>query len=187
MFAIIPYTPIIVGVIKDTTDKSHTFFTWFLYLTLDCITLFSGGKVRINMDPMVFGFAIGSLVMASVLFYQKRFAKCSKIEIVTMILIVICIIVWNLSGPFLALVSSISSEIIIGLYLIIQTFKYPKVKYNLTGYVGFFIVSMISLIFAKAFTIEEVGFAFSETILNILILLPLIKRWRVEKKLVYKF
>jgi hypothetical protein len=143
--------------------------------------MFSGKNVRINMDPMVFGFAIGSLIMTCVLFYQKRFVKCSKNEFTTMILIAICIIVWKFFGSYFALVASIASEMIIGIYLIIQTFKFPKVKYNLTGYIGFIIVSIISIIFTKAWTVEEVGFTVTETILSFVILIPLIKKWRLEK------
>jgi hypothetical membrane protein len=173
-----------VGLIKDPTDKSHTFLTWFLYLILDCITMFSGEKVRINMDPMIFGFAIGSLIMSLVLLYQKRFVKCSGIEAITIILIFICIIVWKTFDSYFALIASISSEIIIGTYLIIQTFKYPKVKYNLTGYIGFIIVSIISVIFTKEWTIPEVGFALSEAILSFVILIPLINRWRIEKQVI---
>jgi hypothetical membrane protein len=180
----VPYTPLIIGLAKDLEDKSHTFLTWFLYLTLDCITMFSGEKVRINMDPMVFGFAIGSLIMSSVLFYQRRFVKCTMVEFTTIILIIICVVIWKSVGSYFALVASIASEGIIGIYLIIETYKYPKVKYNLTGYLGFIIVSILSVISTKAWSIEEVGFALSETILSFVILIPLIKKWWNERKLV---
>lgn len=153
-----------------------------MYLLLDCVTLFSGEKVRINIDPMVFGFAIGSLVMASILFYQKRMIKFRKIEIITTILLIICIVVWGIFGSYLTLVISIISEIIIGTYLIIQTFKYPKVEYNLIGYLGFIIVSVISVIFTKAWTIPEVGYAISESILSFVILIPLLKKWFKERQ-----
>jgi len=133
------------------------------------------------MDPMVFGFAIGSLIMASILLHQRRFAKCTIIEIITMVLIGTCFTLWIIFGAYLTFVASIASEIIIGTYLIIQTFKYPRVKYNLSGYLGFILVSIVSMILTKAWTIEEVGFAFSETILSFIILIPLIKKWNKMK------
>lgn len=179
-----PYTPLIIGLIKNPEDKSHTFLTWFLYLTLDCITMFSGEKVRINMDPMVFGFAIGSLIMSSVLFYQKRFVKCTMIEFTTIILIIICVVIWKLVGSYFALVASITSESIVGIYLIIETYKYPKVKYNLAGYIGFIIISILSVISTKVWNVAEVGFALCETILSFVILIPLLKKWWSEKNLV---
>jgi|GEM_PF-1378199 len=180
IFSIIPYTPIIIGVIKKTEDKSHTFLTWFLYLVLDVITMFSGKNVRINMDPMVFGFAVGSLIMASILIYQKRYAKWKTVEITTVILIIICITIWKTMGSYYALISSILAEVFVGVYLIIQTFKYPKTEYNLIGYIGFFIISILSVFSTKAWIIQEVGFALSETILTFVILIPLIRKWWVE-------
>lgn len=181
ILSIIPFTPLIIGIVKRK-DKSHTFFTWLLYLILDCITLFSGLKNRAYIDPMLFGFSVCSLIMSSILFYQRKFALIGKIEMITIILIIICIIVWNLFGSYLALICSILSESIVGIYLIIQTFKYPRVKYNLIGYIGFLIVSILSIIFTVNWTIEEVGYAISETILNFIILIPLIKKWWKIKK-----
>ncbi len=177
VLAIVPYVPIFIGVVKNTEDRSHTFLTWFLYLILDAITMFAGEDVRINMDPMVFGFAIGSLIMASILLYQKRYAKWKAIEITTVVLIIICIIIWKSMGSYYALIASILSEVIVGIYLIIQTYKYPRIEYNLTGYVGFLTVSIISVIYTQDWSIQEVGFAFSETILNFIILIPLIIKW----------
>ncbi len=147
--------------------------------------MFSGERVRINLDPMVFGFATGSLIMSSILLYQKRYAKFELIEVITLILILICISVWIFFGSYVALIASILSETAVGIYLIIQTYLYPKVKYNLTGYIGFIVVSIISVIFTKAWSIAEVGFAFSEMILSFLILIPLIKKWWEENSFKY--
>lgn len=177
IFSIAPSTPLIVGLIKNPDDKSHSSLTWFLYLVLDIITMFSGSKVRINTDPMIFGFAIGSLIMTLILLYQKRYARFKIAETITLILIIICIIVWKSVGPYYTFITSILSEAIVGIYLIIQTFKYPKIEYNLTGYMGFFLISIISIIYTKDWSIQEVGFAISEAILSFVILIPLIKKW----------
>lgn len=175
--SIIPSIPLIVGLVKNPDDKSHTSLTWFLYLALDVITMFSGSKVRINTDPMAFGFAIGSLIMTFILLYQKRYARFKTVEIITLILIIICIIVWKSIGPYYTFITSILSEVIVGIYLIIQTIKYPKIEYNLTGYIGFFIISIISIIYTKDWSIQEVGFAISEAILSFVILIPLTIKW----------
>jgi len=132
------------------------------------------------MDPMVFGFAVGSLIMASILLYQKRYAKWTLVEITTVILIIICITVWRSMGSYYALIASILSGAIVGIYLIIQTIKYPRIEYNLIGYVGFFIVSILSVFSTKAWNVQEVGFALSETILTFVILIPLIRKWWIE-------
>ncbi len=175
--SIIPSIPLIVGLVKNPDDKSHTSLTWFLYLALDVITMFSGSKVRINTDPKAFGFVIGSLIMTFILLYQKRYARFKTVEIITLILIIICIIVWKSIGPYYTFITSILSEVIVGIYLIIQTIKYPKIEYNLTGYIGFFIISIISIIYTKDWNIQEVGFAISEAILSFVILIPLTIKW----------
>lgn len=149
---------------------------------LDGITMFSGDKIRIEMDSMVFGFTVGSFIMSLILFCQRRFVKFTILETTMIILIIICFIVWIILGSYATFIFSVSSEIIIGVYLIIQTFKHPKVKYNLTGYIFFVIISFISIIFTKAWTIAEVGFAVSEMILSSVILIPLIKKWKEETK-----
>lgn len=178
--AIAPYTPLVIGAIKQK-DKSHSAFTWGLYTMLDTLTFFFGTEERINMDGMVLGYAIGSLFMTLILIYQKRFTTFGKIEIITIILIVICIIVKFTFSKW-ALTTSIASETIIGIYLITQTFKYPKIKYNLIGYLGFIVVGIISMIVTKDWSIAEVGFALSETLLSFVILIPLIKKWRKLNK-----
>lgn len=174
--AIIPHAPLIIGLIKRD-DRSHTFFTWLLYLILDCITLFSGLMNRAYIDPMLFGFAIGSLTMSSILLYQKRFVSWGPIEITTTVLIIICTIAWCSFGSYVALICSILSESIVGIYLIIQTWKHPRVKYNLIGYIGFLIVSIMSIIFTVDWTAKEVGYALSESVLNSIIIIPLARKW----------
>ena len=112
VWSIIPYTPLFVGAVKNNKDKSHNALVWSLYLILDIITLFTGSKERINTDPMVFGFAVGSLIMASILCYQKRFIRLRTVEIVAIILTLIGITLWMLTGPHYAFLFSIFSEII---------------------------------------------------------------------------
>jgi hypothetical protein len=181
LMAITPFIPLVIGLVKQK-DASQTSLTWILYLIQDGITMFSGAKVRINVDPMVFGFTIGSFLMASILLYQRRYAVWTKVETITSILIIICIAVWFSSGPYLAFIASILSESIIGIYLIIRTFKNPVVKYNLSGYVIFLLISILSVFFSKTWAIQEVGFAITETILSFVILIPLFKKMWEERK-----
>lgn len=175
-----PFAPLIVGLIKQK-DPSQTFLTWILYLFLDVITMFSNIEVGPHGYAMLFGFVVGSFIMSMILLYQGRFARWSWIETITMTLITICIIIWKLGGPYWALVAGIMSETIVGLYLIIRTFRDPVVEYNLAGYSGFLFVSVFTIITAQEWTLSEVGFAISETFLNILILIPLFRKRKNEK------
>ena len=85
------------------------------------------------------------------------------------------------SGHHLALIFEISSETIVGIYLIIKTFKNPMVKYNLLGYILFLIVSIITVMSAKDFSLEQIGYPFCETLLCIGTIIPLLKKWWEER------
>jgi hypothetical protein len=178
VLAIAAYAPLVLGITRQE-DKSQTAFTWTLYLILDCITMFTC-KMEKGAYIMLFGFAIGSLVMAVILLYQRRFGW-TLLETITIILIVICVSFWQISGSYWAIRFSIAAESIVGIYLIIKTFKNPVVEYNFMGYVSFLIVSVLALFAAKNFSIPQIGFPFCETVLNVIILVPLIRKWYLDK------
>ena len=169
---------LVLGIIKQE-DKSQVAFTWILYVLLDAVTMFSVKGVG-GWYIMQFGYAIGSFVMATILIYQKRFVW-GWLETIISLLILICLILWQIYGSFWAVRSSILSETGVGVYLIIKTYKNPVVKYNLIGYLGFLMTSIIAMFAAKDWSVEQMGFPFCETILNIIILFPLIIKWKKER------
>lgn len=69
--AIGPYVPLIIGSIKEKENKSQVFTTWFLYLILDTITMFSSNKLN-GSYVILFGFTVGSFIMSMILLYQGR-------------------------------------------------------------------------------------------------------------------
>ena len=85
---------------------------------------------------------------------------------------------WITLGSIFAVIFGIISESIIGLYLIYRTFKDPVIPYNTIGYFIFLIVSIISAFVAKDCKVEEIGYALCEIILNTIVLIPLIIKWR---------
>lgn len=177
--AVIAYVPLIIGIIKDKNDKSQDFTTWALYFLLDIITMFSSVK-KDGSYAILFGFSVGSLIMAGILFYQKRISW-TWLETTVVALVALCIISWCRSGPYWALVSGIFSESVVGIYLIIKTWKNPKVEYNFSGYTIFLIVSILAVINAKDWSIPQSGYAICETIICFLTLLPLIRKWWKER------
>ena len=179
ILAIAAYTPLVLGITKQN-DRSQTFFTWVLYLLLDCITMFSS-LAEEGAYVILFGFAVGSLVMASILLYQRRIGW-KLTETITASLVLICIIFWQTGGSYWAIRFGIASESIVGIYLIIRTIKNPTVKYNIVGYICFLIVSIIAMLAAKDWSVEQMGYPFCETILSVIILIPLILKWKKERK-----
>jgi len=172
---------LVLGTVWQKSDKSQTFVTWILYFLLDIITLFS--YINTEKDSgfvILLGFSVGSFIMAIILFYQKRFIW-TKLETIISSLILGCIILFKAASPYWALLFGIASESIVGVYLIIQTWQRPKVRYNFTAYVIFLIVSILAIINAEGWSLSKVGYPISETILNIVILIPLIAKWRKKK------
>ncbi len=173
--------PLVLGTIRQKNDKSQTFVTWVLYFLLDVITFFSALETEKDSSFIILlGFSVGSFIMSIILFYQKRI-KWTKLETLIICLVIICIIMFKTSGPYWALIFGIISECVVGIYLIIKTWQRPKVKYNFTAYIIFLIVSILATINAKDWTIPSVGYPVCETILNIIILIPLIIKWRKKK------
>lgn len=177
--AIGAYTPLIVGIIKEKNDRSQTFTTWILYFLLDGITMFSTIEKDGNY-VILFGFAVGSFIMSFILLYQRRISF-TWLEAGTTLMVITSLIVWYLGGPYWTIVAGIVSEAIVGIYLIIRTFRYPVVKYNFAGYFWFLIVSITTMIAATDWSIPQMGYACCETILNIIILIPLLKKWLEDR------
>ncbi len=173
--------PLVLGTFRQKNDRSQTFVTWILYFSLDIITFFSAIETEKDSSFVIlFGFSVGSFIMSLILFYQKKI-KWTKLETVIISLVIICIYLFKSSGPYWALIFGIISESIIGVYLIIQTWQRPKVKYNFTAYIIFLIVSILATINAEDWSIPKVGYPLCETILNIIIIMPLIKKWRRKR------
>jgi hypothetical protein len=172
------YVPLIIGVIKQRHDCSQTFTTWVLYFLLDLITMLSCTKID-GSYVILLGFAVGSFIMASILFYQRRFGW-TWLETTVVFLVLLCIGAWYKSGPYWAAIFGIISESIVGIHLMIKTYKNPTFKYNLVGYIGFTIVSIVAFLNAKDFNIQQIGYPIAEAVISFLTLIPLANKWLNE-------
>jgi hypothetical protein len=175
LFSVGAYFPLIGGVFKNRVDKSQAATTWALYTVLDVIltivTFIKGGNF---LFPL--GLSVGSFVITIILIYKRKTYWC-MIETLVTALVIICIIFWILGGPTTAIFFGILSQTIVGLYLIYNTIKNPVVEYNLIGYSLFLIASVLALFNAKSYGIEEIGYAIAETLLSVIIIIPLLKKW----------
>lgn len=175
-FALCPYIPLIVGAIKIKNDKSQVVTTWFLYFLLDLITLITTVQEEGSYSILV-GFSAGSLILAGVLCYQGRW-EWRWLETIVLLLIIICTYLYFCCESSIALLFSVISETIVGMYLVYRTYKNPQHRYNLFSYTLFLMVAIITLFNSPEFTFKYVGFAISEIILSILCIIPLL----IEKK-----
>jgi hypothetical protein len=118
--------------------------------------------------------------MSAILLYQKRIGW-GWLETITIALVIICVVVWCSGGSYWAMRCGILSEVFVGIYLIIKTFINPVVEYNLIGYIGFLIISMISMLTSKEWSVSEAGYATCEVILSVITIIPLLRQWRKER------
>lgn len=123
--------------------------------------------------PILFGSAVGSFVMFTVLLYKKK-VIWTLLETTVSILITICIILWITKGAYQSVVFGILSEIIVGVYLIIRTIKCPMYQYNLAGYVLFLLASIVATYNASDWSIPQIGYALSEVVLTTITIIPLV-------------
>lgn len=121
---------------------------------------------------ILFASAACSLIMFIILF--KKGMTWTLLETSVSVLILICIGIWIIRGFYKAMIWSIISESLIGIYLAIRTIKFPVVSYNLSGYSIFLIACIISLFSASDWSWKEIGYPLSEVFITSLTILPLL-------------
>lgn len=168
-------TSLIKGVWKDKNDESQTFPTWLLYFILETILMLFTNKLDGNF-PIIFGSSVGSFIMMCILAHQGRFSWSWR-ESVLVIFVIACLIIQHFSGYRHAIIAGLFAQTAIGTHLIYKTYKSPRVKYNLWGYILFFIVGILSMYNSDDFSVEEFWYSFIEVVLDFIILIPLIRKW----------
>jgi hypothetical protein len=175
LITLITFAPLVIGLVKNPRDKSQIFITWFLYFLVDFITSIFSDKVD-GFRPLLIGSAIGSFILAAILFFQRRFAGSIKEPLILTILVAICLLIWYKCGPFSAMLAGVGSECLVGGYLAYKTWRNPEPEYNLPGYTIFLFASLISVIWGgKNWTLENKLYSSCEVILCTLTIIPLIR------------
>lgn len=171
------------GMVKTKNDNSQVALTWLLYFLLDVITMLITIKALIKSGgwQVLFGSAIVSFLMFIVLLRKKKIIW-TQLEIGVIMLIITCVVVWIIRGPYKAIIWGIISEFIVGLYLLIRTIKFPVVQYNLWGYILFLLACGLSMYNAPDWSIREIGYPASEIIITSLTIIPLLIKLFKEKK-----
>jgi hypothetical protein len=131
--------------------------------------------------PILLGSAAGSLIMCIVLLRRKK-SYWGPLEIITAVLFVICVGTFVFKGPNESVKLGVLSESIVGIYLIVKTKKCPVCKYNLKGYLLFWLASIITTISAPEWSWANVGYSLSEIVITGLTIVPLLVQLRKDKK-----
>jgi len=168
------------GFFRNKDDNSQVFITWALYCFLDFITMKYSNKIDGNY-VLLFGCAVGSFFMAIILLIQGRISWTRR-ETMLSILVISCVVIQHKCGYYWGTISGIMSEILVGVYLAIRTFKNPVFQYNLIAYCLFLIASILSFNHAPNWSIEQIGYPGSEIVLTSVTIFPLLREYRRRKR-----
>jgi hypothetical protein len=151
LLALLMYVPFVLRALKDG-GKGQSFAMWALWAVLDTTMTISlivqGGNYLLTA-----GFSIGSIVLAVILL-TKGHATWSRFESLILILVVICLAVWKVSGPKMATVATTAAILIAGVPGAIELWRHPEPAMGrLWG--GYAVANALALCGGHSWTIEE--------------------------------
>ena len=152
------YIPLIQAIVKDTQNGAgQNFYTWVLWVLLDLIQLIS---IYIAHGTYVMFLAFVPCALLVTLLLAKHKKKITRFEIIIIILVLTCVIVWKIFGEITAIVFSTISQLIAGLPLLVDTWKRPQeFRATIGSLCGFLIMHVISLIGGVDWSIKHRFFA----------------------------
>jgi len=153
---ILIHIPLLIGVWSGKIHQSFT--SYALWSALDFIAAYSiylqGGNFWL---PFLYAIGAGS---TSISLLIKKYFSWSKVDSIVVILVIICVVIQYQIGPFSAMIASVLSLTIASVPQAIDTYKNPKNTPTLI-YVVFSLASLISLLGAKSFALEQTLYATS--------------------------
>lgn len=168
VFGSLAYLYMIAGTLAGT-GKGMTFSTFLLWSVLATIT--SLGKLRQGADARVsIIYGTGATITTVVLICKGRYGW-TGLDTVVAILTVVCIVLWQTSGPRWALVMSVSAGGIASIPFIVTTWHAPASS-PIIGNAGFLIANTLALIAAKAWTLEDRLYESVNVLLCVLLVVP---------------
>lgn len=151
VFALCMFWPLLRQVIREK-GVGQSFASWFLWGGLDLVLIATlvqqGGNFWI-----VAGFALGDLIVASVLAFQRRF-NWGWFETMILCLVVICVFGWKASGPRTGTVFSIGAVIIAGVPGFLTLKRNPN-RRTAFVWLGFAFANALSFFGGTAMTLEQ--------------------------------
>lgn len=150
IICVVAYIPLAVGITKSSVEQSFAaFILWAMLDTIATITtLLEDGNFWLP-----FTYASGSTIIALLLVLKKQITW-SRIETVTSILVVICLVIWFTAGERAGIIASSIAVVIASLPQMVDTFKKPQAT-PLVPYLIFLSANVLSFIAGRSWTIEE--------------------------------
>lgn len=149
--------------------------TWTSWVLLDIVagtSLYVQGGNWYLIAIYVVG---GSIIVATII--QSSLFELGWVEIVCFILVVVCIVMWKLSGPQYATVIS-TIGVAIATYPQIKDAYYNPTEVPLAVYVGFTLANILATIAGKGWTIDERFYPATCSMLCVVIVILTMRRYQ---------
>ena len=168
---IVAYIILIISLIKSKAEQS--FAAFLLWAMLDLIatitSVLEDGNYWLPMSNV-----IGSSLI-TILLIMKKQISWSRIETMTTLLVIICLIVWYVAGEQAGIIASSLAGVIASIPQMVETYRRP----NATPIVAYFVflgANIVSFFAGKSWTIEERFYSTCSVFLCLVIVLLAIRR-----------
>jgi hypothetical protein len=166
------YIPLIAGLVRNTVQQSFAaFLLWAMLDAIATITTF----LEDGNYWLPFSNVVGATTVTVILAVKKQISW-SWIETLTALLVVVCLIVWSVSGETAGIIASSLAVVIASIPQMVETYQKPNATPILV-YLIFLAANIVSLASGKSWTIEERFYAGCSVFLcSVIVLLALRKR-----------
>ena len=164
--AALPYIILAFGILGGNTGQS--FATWLLWLILDLI-LWKSVRDQGGEELLIKVFCAGTFVTTIILIATGHFSW-GYFETFVSGLVVICIIIFSIAGPYYGTIAGAIALTIAGIPQVYETILDPKSCPTLV-YLLFATSSFLSSICARAWTVKDRLFSMSSMIYCLIVTL----------------
>ncbi len=144
------YLPLILGIWHGKIEQS--FATWALWVSLDLIALISIFLQKGNYSILV-NYVIGGTIISCLLIYKGQF-KWTLFETLVLLMVLICLVFWYLSGSRIATISSTIAVVLSGLPQFKESWQKPDKPMGLI-YLGYAVVNILFFFGGKSWTVKD--------------------------------
>lgn len=168
--------PLIIGICKDKIKQS--FAAFILWGALDIIAGITTYLEKGNWY-LPAGYGLSATTVAVFLLAKKQFSW-SKVEWMTLGMVIVCLVIWKTKGEQTAIIASSAAVVVAGIPQMKDTWNDPSSTPKVL-YCFFLLANTLSLIAGKAWTIEERFYSSSVVLLTLVILALSMRKLPIQK------